>query len=432
MHSRAAPAVHLSFNEPPSRTISVKSRLEAPVSVLARLENERFSGQLTLALAAGEVRVWLQAGRVAWAERPAPLRSLGGVLRELLPNRGAGLRELVRSAQARGLSVAEALLSVPGMSESKLRGALQEHLLDALSDLTVSAPCRCRRIAADSSSPTYGAQWTFALAEVLLLPGGSSDARESLQQLTRRVYGARAVDLVCAGSAAGLTEENAADKQLLEAADELLLRHDDGAELAVLQASSGTWAGLRSATDSDETHTWVSFAPEVGLGGTYLGLQALRPRDSLRTRPILPSLNGAPSLFPRADDAVAHRSLLASALELADGALAAHVVERDVVSWGVHSVVSPLRRASDEILLRAASLLELLPAADARASTDQLDGFVMLERSDGFHIGTRIAGADRVFLFLTFAAGASYGHAVAALTRGAAALATARDSSTAR
>lgn len=400
---------------------SVLQRRVKPLTRLCELSDAGWSGELVFALDSGQVRVWLKGGLLAWAEGGAQERSLRHVLCELLSIDRSSLLELAASWRARRLSLAEAVLAQPGMSEDKLRRALQEHLTEALSQIVRSAPCRVEQYEDAETSHAYATRWLFPLDQVLRPTRVTSVSHESLAELARRVYGASWVDLVVDGSTAGLSKCSGPHRGLLEASDALLFGHDDGVTMAVLRGEFGTWAGLPSAEEAGRASTWLAFDPEVPLGGAYHGLQAVCPQPMARA-PLMPrSLATEPSLFPGAEGVVNYRAALASALALSEGALGAHVLERDVVCWGSLCKLSLSRGPFMDAMRRAASVLELCKGQAGRG----LGNFVMVESAQGFHVGTRVRGTERTILMFSFAHGSSYGSSIAALAVGADALATA-------
>ena len=193
---------------------------EQPVLTLRRLSRAGWSGRVSWDMARGLTQVWLQDGSIAWAESSRQHRGLGHVLSELLSIDQRALRALAQSWRERRLSWVDAVLAEPSIGIEQVRRALQEHLREALFPLTASAPCRHQLEAAAevSSAP---ANLRFAPEEILCRPGAQHE-RESLLQLAERVYGARAIDVVVGGSAAGFGAEAPADQRLLEAADALL------------------------------------------------------------------------------------------------------------------------------------------------------------------------------------------------------------------
>jgi hypothetical protein len=111
---------------------------------------------------------------------------------------------------------------------------------------------------------------------------------------------------------------------------------------------------------------------------------------------------------------------------LSEGALCAHVLERETVCWGSLSAASRLSRPFMEAMQRAASALELCQDGElgaVGAPFAGLQSFVMVESAEGFHVGTRVRGTMRTFLMFTFAAGSSYGSSIASLSVGAESLA---------
>jgi hypothetical protein len=242
-----------------------------PLALLLDLSKAGWSGVLSLALDSGEVRVWLKGGLVAWAEQRAQQRSFHHVLCELLSIDRSSLLELAAGWRARRLSLAEAVLGQPGMSEEKLRRALQEHLSESLREVAQSGPCPAMQAEDAKISSAYAARWLFPLEQVLRPTGGATVSRESVAELARRVYGASWIDLVADGSAVGLSERSQPHRGLLEAADALLLGYDDAVELAVLRGHFGTWAGLpsRAGGGSSSSNTWLGFDAALPLGIAY-------------------------------------------------------------------------------------------------------------------------------------------------------------------
>ena len=366
--------------------------------------------------------MWLQDGRIVWAERARQHRDLGHALSELLSIDQRSLRALAQSWRERRVSWVDALLAEPRLELAQVRAALQEHLREALFPLTTNPSCRHWLEAAPAAQAGTRANLSFAPEEILCRPGAPLHERESLLQLAERVYGARSIDVVVDGHAAGFGGEPLADQRLLEAADALLFGADDDSELVVLRSVRGIWAGLRAAPHDEAASTWLAFEPELGLGAALMGLRTLLPGSAdLRSAPVLPSLALTPSLFPAAPGRVDYRGLLDDALRLGDGGLAAHVFERDAVAWG--SVSRPHYTVLYDCLSRANSALDLCAAgSDDDHVGAQQGAFVLLAGPHGFHLGGRVPGAERASLFLSFAAGASYGQSVAALSVGLSAL----------
>lgn len=392
--------------------------VEQPALTLRRLSRMSWSGRVSWEMERGRTQVWLDKGCIVWAESSRQHRGLGRVLSELLSIDQAALRALAQNWREQRMSWVDAVLAEPSIGIGQVRGALQEHLRAALFPLTTCASCR-HRLEAAAATFSAPAGLRFAPEEILCRPG-AQDERESLLQLAERVYGARAIDVVVGGSAAGFGAEHASDQRLLEAADALLLGPESENDLVVLRGADVLWAGLRSAVHEETASTWLAFDAELGLGGALMGLRAVLPASvTTRRAPVLHALESAPSLFPGAAERTGYRSVLAEALRLGDGGVAAHVFERDVVAWGSIGG-SADQRALLEGLSRANSALDLCCAGQDPNSESH--AFVLLAGPSGFHLGGRIAGAARASLFLSFAAGASYGQGVAALSVGLSAL----------
>jgi hypothetical protein len=395
---------------------------EHPAGTLWRLSQASWSGRLSLDLEHAATKVWLKDGHIVWAESSRQHRGLGHVLSDLLAIDEPALRVLARRWRDQQLSWADALLSDPSIGVDKVRNALLEHLREALLPLTTSPACRYRLEPGPASVLSHRSL-SFLPEEVLCRPAGAGEPRESLLHLAERVYGARWIDVAVEGSLAGFGAGQAADRRLLEAAEALLLDHPHDNRLAVLRSGRGTFAGTRCQA-SGAVSTWLAFDPQLTLGGVFMGLRALLPSALAAGRaPILPSLSVSPSLFPGASDRVSYRSLLAQALSLGDGALAAHVFERDAISWA--SVSSDVREQSGlfDCLERANSALDLCANdLDQDRPSGASDAFVLLAGPQCFHVGGRVPGAERISLFLSFAPGASYGQSIAALSVGLSAL----------
>jgi hypothetical protein len=401
-------------------------RRAPPARVLSELSRARWSGALTFELDAGPLSVWMSNGNVAWAEGAGLRRVLTEALCKQLGVSLDTFQGLVHDWQRLRLPFADAVLSQPGMTEEKLQRALREHVVETLEGVTKSLSCLSHLSAhAAGETANSSARWSFSLRDVLSVPVPWMTPQQSLAELESRIRGARWVDVVTDGMAVGIGPTNTATRRRIESLDALLLGHADGVELALLHDSSGSCAGLRAVSGAVQASTWVGFGPENGLGHTFMGLQAVRPwLDPSRPTPTLPSLRSMPSMFPHADGRLNVRAALAPALELGEGALGAHVLERDVVCWRSLSNVTAMTPAFLDAVTRASGALELLTHDSEPASpgVSGLGSFLMLDGREGFHVGTPVPGTARTFLFLTFAAGASYGNGVAALSLGARAL----------
>lgn len=422
MASTSSASLQVGSVPPPPQPGSTTQRRAPPAQVLSELSRARWSGALTFELDGGPLRVWMTNGNVAWAEGVGLRRVLTEALCKLLGVSADGLQGLVTDWQRLRVPFADAVLSQPGMTEAKLEGALREHVVETLQGVTKSLSCLSHLQAHAAAEAAAGARWSFSLRDVLTVPAPLMTQQESLAELESRIRGARWVDLVTDGVAVGVGPTSSATRRLIEAMDALLLGHGDGVELALLHDRAGSCAGLRPLSSAVPASTWVGFGPEMGLGHTFMGLQAVRPwLDPARSTPSLPSLSSMPSLFPSRDGGLDVRAALAPALELGEGALGAHVLERDVVCWRSLSNVRPIEPAFLDAVSRASAALELLNQDD-HATASGRGSFLMLDGREGFHVGTLVPGTSRTFLFLTFAAGASYGSAIAALSMGARAL----------
>ncbi|HEX6240318.1 MAG TPA: hypothetical protein VFZ61_05475, partial [Polyangiales bacterium] len=369
-------------------------------------------------------RVWLSEGRVAWAECSNQRRGLAGLLRALLRVDARKMRELARDWHERKLAWSEAVLS-HHIEREQLRQALHEHVRQALMFVTTSERCEYRFENQSVPGTPMPVDLTFSLEAVVSWPGAEESEAKTLEGLLQRVYGASWVEVVSGGVAAGLGPQGADEAALLESADALLFGHADDVQLCLLRSVRGSWAGFRTGVGSSACSIWIGFAPHVQLGGAFLGLQAAAPlaRRS-RTAPVLPALGALPSLFPAPGDAVRVRGIVSPALELGDGALAAHLFSQGAVRWGTGTRAAIEGDAFFAGLSRADSLLEMCSASrdPQQPVAEGMEDLVMLGGASGFHVGSSVPGSARTSFFLSFAPGASYGQGTAALAVGIAAL----------
>jgi hypothetical protein len=408
---------------------------ERPLDTLFRLAKREASGELISASARGEVHVYLQRGRVAWATDSEHPFAFTRHLQQTTQIDAASFRDILESCKRERLPLGETLVSWGVATLEEVRDALRHQLELALDVLRNGGPAQTLFLDRTRQFETYDSTLTFDLSEIApdarliterptARPASSRAAVSSAPaNVTRRLFesidGAVWAALLDDFSVVESAPEPVPAERVPREAIERSL--GDGAELVAVRSREGTLAGVAlSGTRS----LWCRLGRDATVGAAvsalsgYAGGPERRPADD---GPKPPS-RGATWTAGAAESAAA--SELRDFFSRAPETIAVFLTAMDQEPWfcgvGCDAVDAHSAR---ELVQRRVSLLLLPHLFEQRAAEEAHDedvGFkfltVMSAERRLWCFGAELATKPRRALFVLLDRRASQGLGWAYLT----------------
>jgi hypothetical protein len=255
-------------------------RTSSPVADLTEVVSTGRSGEFICASPTGEVHVFLQRGRIAWATDSAHPYEFSKELRSRANMDEQVFREVVESCRRDRLPLGETLVAWKIASLEVVRAALEHQVRIALASLATHEAAS-KVFLERRAFAQYDERLTFRLAEVLgpreeaaaLPPAPAVVAAVPDQRPESREAAARARELLAAMKGATRVELLEADRSLAIAGDATSARVSAafraaalqaGADFVALRSDAGTLIGARLADTAREM--WAELPPDATIG----------------------------------------------------------------------------------------------------------------------------------------------------------------------
>lgn len=283
-----------------------------PIAALSEHAKSGRSGELVCVCSAGEVHVYLQNGRVAWATDSQHPFAFGSSLQESAAIDVDTFRHVVEECRRDRLSLGETLVAWGLASWEDVRASLLHQIRLALGVLASADEATAQLLFLERSYRRYKEELTFELGELMVEAPSPALAAASLppmstslatrpdlaKQLRSSIEGLSWVEVIEAERVVDSDPESSGPRVPSSLARTTLL---DGADFVAVRAARSAIVGLSLGPART---LWSRLAPEATFGAVVASISALAPRKSRASdAPSGPHTSAAPWRVGGADAA---------------------------------------------------------------------------------------------------------------------------------